>query len=162
MCENYTSIHCKHINKAIKYEHGNKASVCIPRLHYSSLRITAYSDADFANNGDLSPQLGPILLMTDDSHNTLPVSYQPYKSWRVFRSIPSSEVIVFADLFDAAFAIRKKLKFVLRQSKPIHMLTNTKSIFDIVSKWNSHKREANYAWEMCRADKDTKLKKWVI
>ena len=107
MYEKDISKHWKRLNKAVKYVHDHKASIRIPKLDWNSLRITAYSDVAFANSADLSSQLGRIVLLTDDYHNAIPVSYKSYKWRRVARSVLSTEVITFADLFDDALAIRK-------------------------------------------------------
>ena len=50
------------------------------------------------------------------------------------RSVLSAEVIAFADLFDDAFALRSQIEHALGLSVPIHMLTDSKSLFDIISK----------------------------
>ena len=95
------------------------ASICIHKLDCNSLRITAYSDAIFANNADLSSQPGRIVLLTDDNHNAIPASYKSYKSRSVTRSVLSVEVIAFVDLFCDEFVIIKQLEFFLRQPIPI-------------------------------------------
>ena len=46
----------------------------------------------------------------------------------------SAEVIAFADLFDDELANRRKLEFVLRQPILLHILTDSRSVFDIISK----------------------------
>ena len=131
MYEREIAKHCKRSNKAIKYVHDHNASIHIPKLDCNSLRIIAYSDAAFAYNGDLSSQLGRTVLLTDDNHNSIQVSY---KSRQIAPSVVSAGVISFADLFDDELAIRKQLEFVLRQPIPIHILTDSKSLFEIVSK----------------------------
>ena len=72
--------------------------------------------------------------MTDDNHNAIPVSYKSYKSQRVARSVLSAEVIAFVDLFDDALAIRNQSEFILGQPIIVHMLSEYKSLFDIISK----------------------------
>ena len=134
MYEKGISKHCKRLNKAIKYVHDHKASIRILKFSYNSLRITAYSDAAFANNADLSSQLGRIVLLTDDNHNAISVSYKSCKLRRVARSVLYAEAIAFADLFNDELAIRKQLKSVLRHPTPVHILTDSKSMFDIISK----------------------------
>ena len=108
MYERDMSTHCKRLNNAIKYVYDHKASTRIPKLDYISLRITAYSEAAFANISDLSSQLGRIVLLTDDKHNDIPVSYKSYKSRRVAHSVLSAKVITFADIFGDSLAIRKQ------------------------------------------------------
>ena len=114
--------------------HGHEASIRVPKLDCNSLRITGYNDAAFANNVDSSSQLGRIALLTDDNHNSIAVSYKSCKPRRVTRSVLSAEVIAFADLFDGVFAIRKQLKLVLRQPILVYILTDSKSLLDIMSK----------------------------
>ncbi len=46
----------------------------------------------------------------------------------------SAEVIAFADLFDDAFALRSQIKLALERPVPMHLLTDSKSLFDIISK----------------------------
>ena len=100
--EKYISKHCKRLNRAIKYVHDRQVTIRILKLDSNSLRITAYSDAAFVNNADLSSQHGRIFHLTDDNHNAIPVSNKSYRSRRVARFVLSAEVIAFADLFDDA------------------------------------------------------------
>ena len=45
-------------------------------------------------------------------------------------------MIAFADILIGAHAIHKQLKFVLRQPKPVHIITDSKNMFEIISKEN--------------------------
>ena len=66
--------HCKLLNKEIEYVYDYKASIRIPKLDYSSLRLTVHSDAVFSNNVDLSSQLGLIILLSVNNHNAIQIS----------------------------------------------------------------------------------------
>ena len=126
--------HLRRLNAAIRYAHSNPAHLKFPKLDYSSLHIIGYSDAAFANNHDLSSQLGRIILLTDKNKAAIPISFKSYKSRRVTRSVLSAEVIAFADLFDEAYALRSQLEQTLNIAVPMHLMTDSKSLFDIISK----------------------------
>ena len=96
--------------------------------------ITAYSDAAFSNNAELSSQLGCIVLLTDDCHNAIPVSYKSYKSRRVIRSVLYAEVNAFADLFHDTLAVCRHLDFITRQSMLLQIRKDYKRMLDIISK----------------------------
>ncbi len=70
----------------------------------------------------------------DDSNSAVPISFKSYKSRRVIRSVLSAEVIAFADLFDEAFSIRSQMEQATSRAVPMHLLTDSKSLFDIISK----------------------------
>ena len=98
--------HVNRLNEAIRYAYVNVAHLKFPKLDRSSLRIFGYNDAAFANNPDLTSQLGRTILLMDNSKSAVPVSFKSYKSRRVTRSVLSTEVIEFGDLFDDAYALR--------------------------------------------------------
>ena len=70
----------------------------------------------------------------DKNNAAIPISFKSYKSKRVTRSVLSAEVIAFADLFDQAFALRSQLEHAMNRSVPLHLMTDSKSLFDIISK----------------------------
>ena len=72
--------------------------------------------------------------MPDYKPNSITVSYKSYKSRRVARSVLSTEVVTFVDLFDNELVISKNLEFLLRQPILLHILTDPKSLFEIISK----------------------------
>ena len=124
----------KRLNKSIKFANDNLTHMKFPKLDLSTIRIVGYSDAAFASNSDLSSQLGRIVLLIDGSGAAAIVSFKSYKSRRVTRSVLSAEVIAFADLFDDAFTIRKQLEHALQRSVHMHLLTDSKCLFDIIGK----------------------------
>ena len=150
--------HCKRLNRGIKYVHDHKASIRIRKLDYNSLMIIAYSDAAFANYAELSSELVRIVLLTDDNHNAIPVSYKSCKSRSVARSVLLVKVIAFADLFDDALAIHKQLEFVLRQPIPVHILTDSKGMLDLYRKEVARARNGSCLIYM-QLDKHVKPKK---
>jgi hypothetical protein len=82
-------------------------------LDINTLRIVAYSDASFANNADLSSQLGFVIFLSDACRKCNVINYRSYKSRRVTRSVLNVEILVFANAFDCAYTLRKDIEKML-------------------------------------------------
>ena len=61
--------------------------IILPLLDLSSLYIVGYADASFANNRDLSSQLGYVVLLKDKNNRAAIVNYGSWKCRRVTRSV---------------------------------------------------------------------------
>ena len=121
-------------NRAVRYAHNNPSKIMFPKLEAKSLRIVGYSDAGYSSNNDLSSQLGRIVLLMDESGAAAPIIFKSYKSRRISRSVLSAEANAFADLYDDAYALRSQLEHALSRAVPVHLLTDSKSLFDVISK----------------------------
>ena len=128
------SAYLKRLNIAIRYANNNAAHLQFPKLCLTSIRIVAYSDVAFAKNFDLTSQLGRIILLIDGSGKAVPISFKSYKSRRVTCSVLSAEVIACADKFDDAYALPSQIEQTLRRGVPMQLLSDSKSLFDIISK----------------------------
>jgi hypothetical protein len=106
-------------------------------LNTNTLRIVAYSDASFANNADLSSQLGFVIFLSDASRKCNVINYRSYKSRRVTRSVLVGEILAFADAFDCAYTLRKDIEQMLGRKVPLSLLTDSKSLFDIITNSSS-------------------------
>ena len=124
----------RRLNKATKYATDNQVAIKIPRLDKDSIRVVGFSDASFANNYDLSTQLGHICLLVDKHANAVPIDFKSYKSRRVVRSAMAGEVIAFSDLFDRAATLAAEIGDILGRKIPVQLLTDSKSLFDVISK----------------------------
>lgn len=124
----------RRLNKAVKYAVDNRIYLRIPKLDLQTLRVVGYSDASFANNHDLSTQLGVLCFLADDKGNSVPIHFKSYKSKRVVRSAMAGEVIAFSDLFDVAAALASELGVLYDRNIPVQLLTDSKSLFDVISK----------------------------
>ena len=122
------------LNKAVAFAVDNRVSLRIPKLDKSTLRVTGYSDASFANNADLSTQLDHICFLRDDTGALIPIFFKSYKAKRVTRSAMAGEVIAFSDLFDVAAVLSAELEVLLGTKVPVQLLTDRKSLFDVISK----------------------------
>jgi Reverse transcriptase (RNA-dependent DNA polymerase) len=123
----------RQLNKA-RARVSDGTGIAHPRLDRRTLSLSAYADASFATNVDKSSQLGFALFLTDGSGNCNLIRYRSYKARRVTRSILGGEVHAFADAFDEAFVLRHDLELMLGQKVPLKMYTDSKSLFDVVTR----------------------------
>ncbi len=124
----------KRLNGVERYAQKNVGYLKFPCLEQANVRIVGYSDAAFANNHDLTSQLCRVILLMDKIDNAIPVSFKSYKSRRVTRSVLSAEAIAFADMVDDALASQSQMEQALERTPLMHLLTDSKSLFDITSK----------------------------
>ena len=107
------------------------------QLDAESLHLRVYSDSSFANNDDLTSQLGYVVLLCDKNDNGNVVSFSSHKSRRIVRSVLGGEVYAFADAFDVGYIIKRDLEIMLDRSIRLQMFTDSKSLFDIITKCGS-------------------------
>ena len=103
-------------------------------MEEQSLHIRVYVDSSFANNDDLTSQLGFVILLADDENNVHFIDFGSKKSTRVVRSIMAGEMYAFVLGFDRAFIIKHDFQEMLGKSIPITMLTDSKQVFDSMTK----------------------------
>lgn len=103
------------------------------KLDLQTLHIKVYSDAAFANNTDLSSQLGFIILLCDKHNNCNVINFSSHKSRRIVRSVLGGKVYAFADSFDASYTIKRDLEAMLNRPVRLKMFTDSKSLFDIIT-----------------------------
>lgn len=121
----------KIIKPIIKHE---KRLLLQRRLKLQGLHIQTYTNGSFADNDDLSSQLGYIALLCDKTGSARILHYSSYKCRRVGRSFLRGEVMVFADGIDFGLAIKLHVKRITRWNLPFEMYTNSNSRFDVITK----------------------------
>lgn len=122
----------KHLNRSVRYAITHRALLTIPKLNVSSICIIGFSDAPFANNRDLSIQLGYISLLVDKNCNSVPIILKSYKSRRITRSAMAGEVTAFEDMSDAAVTLSKEVSRLLYRSVALQLLSGSQSLFDVI------------------------------
>ena len=128
------------LNRAIQFSIDNRVSLKIPKLYLDSLRVVGVSDPSFANNFDLSSQLGHITFLCDKHDHAVPVHFKSYKSGRVTRSPMAGEVIDFSDIFDHCITLAEELRHLFNRKIPLQLFTDSHCLFDVISKGSPHLR----------------------
>jgi Reverse transcriptase (RNA-dependent DNA polymerase) len=105
-----------------------------PKLDRRTLRICVFSDASFANNEDMSSQMGYIVFLIDGENRCATMSFKSVKCKRVTRSVLAAEAIAFAEGFDQGYALKLDLQEALGMHVPLTILTDSKTLFDVITK----------------------------
>ncbi|KAA8494667.1 Retrovirus-related Pol polyprotein from transposon TNT 1-94 [Porphyridium purpureum] len=124
----------KRVKKAMRHWDG---SVLIRGLRGEdttdrALRIEVFADAAFANNQDLSSQLGYIVCVVNDNGHAVPLLWGSKKARRITRSVLGAEILALAEGFDAGIFIQTTLRSI-GMDLPLGLVTDSRSIFDAIS-----------------------------
>lgn len=110
------------------------------KLERKSLRILAFVDASFANNNDLTSQIGYIIVLADASGKANVVHWQSIKCKRVTRSVLASELYALVLGFDLSATLKSTTDQILPGSPqgmkaiPLSICTDSLSLYDCLTK----------------------------
>lgn len=103
-------------------------------LDRKTLNIRTYTDGSFDSNDDHSSQLGYVVLLWDTQDSFHILDYESRKCKRIVTSIMAAETYDFGERFDYAYKIKHKLEKNYRQNIPVTILTDSKQMFDVITK----------------------------
>jgi hypothetical protein len=103
-------------------------------LEKESLRLLVFIDVSFANNRDLSSQIGYILVLADVKGRVNILHWSLVKCKRVTRSVLASKLYLIAHRFDIGASVKSTIKKALKLNLPLIMYTDSKSLYDCLVK----------------------------
>ena len=127
----------KALNKRLQWQLDNpERGLRFVKLDVRTLRLITFVDASFANNKDLSSQLGYVIVLADEANNANILHWSSTKCKRITRSVLGSETYALANGFDAAAAIKSTLTQLLHLTEPLPLVvcTDSKSLYDCLVK----------------------------
>lgn len=156
----------KALNKRLEWQIENsKRGLTFVKLDSTSLQLIAFTDASFANNKDLSSQIGYVLVLTDATNKANIVHWSSAKCKRVTRSVLASELYGMAHGFDVAVAVKGTVDKILQISLPLILATDSKSLYDCLVRLGTTQEKRLMVDVMClRQDYERRLIseiKWI-
>jgi hypothetical protein len=125
----------KLLNKRIQWQIENSTrGLSFVKLDTKTLRLLVFTDSSFANNKDLSSQIGYVLVLADLSNKANIVHWSSVKCKRITRSVLASELYAMAHGFDIGAAIKATVELQLNISLPLILCTDSKSIYECLVK----------------------------
>jgi hypothetical protein len=123
------------LNKRIQWQLENAArGLCFVKLEKESLQLMVFTDASFANNKDLSSQIGYILVLADGSGRANILHWSSTKCKRVTRSVLASELYGMAHGFDMGASVKSTIDKALQINLPLVVCTDSKSVYECLVK----------------------------
>ena len=136
-----------YLNKVLKWQqqHATRGLTFI-RLLPEELKLMVFVDASFANNKDLSSQIGFVIVMATETReeNTIQIQgniihWSSTKCKRITRSVLASELYAMVAGFDMGSAISSTVKGILlaienHADMPLIICTDSYSLYDCMIK----------------------------
>jgi hypothetical protein len=123
------------LNDAMKYlRQTSEVYLRYPKLDSQTIRMVVYTDGSMANNGDLSPQVGYITVLSDASGRCCVLAFSSHKSGRIVRSSLAAETLAMSDGYDQAYTMRHDIHNMMGFDIALLILTDSKSLFDVITR----------------------------
>jgi len=132
----------KFLNKRLQWQLENQErGLRFVKLDISNLQLLVFTDASFANNKDLSSQIGYVIVLADSKKANI-LHWSSIKCKRVTRSVLASELYAMAHGYDISVAIKSTLDLILQHHRignggtdvgiPLVLCTDSKSLYDCI------------------------------
>jgi hypothetical protein len=121
----------KSLNKRLSWQIENTdRGLKFVKLDAKTLQLIIFTDASFANNKDLSSQIGYVIVLADATKKANIIHWSSVKCKRVTRSVLASELYGITHGFDIGVAIKSTVDKVLQVNLPLVLCTDSKSLYD--------------------------------
>jgi hypothetical protein len=121
----------KSLNKRLSWQIRNvDRGLKFVKLNVNTLQFLVFTDASFANNKDLSLQIGYVIVLADATKKANIVHWSLVKCKRVTWSVLASELYSMAHGFDIGAAIKSTVDKILQVNLPLILCTDSKSLYD--------------------------------
>ena len=142
----------KLLNKRLKWQIENKKKgIRFIPIKLKAAKLFVFVDGSFANNKDLSSQIGFVIVLANETHcegefkikgNIL--HWSSVKCQRVTRSVLASELYAMVQGVDVAFALHTTLRLITHQlgfeDIPTIICTDSFSLYECMVKLGSTKK----------------------
>lgn len=123
------------LNKRIQWQKENSSKgLKFVKLDHKTLQISVFTDASFANNKDMSSQVGYVIVLADATGKANIIHWSSTKCKRITRSVLASELYAMAYGFDIATALKGTIDQILQTQVPLILYTDSKSLYDCLVK----------------------------
>jgi hypothetical protein len=121
----------KHLNKCLNWQIKNPdRGLKFVKLDINTMQLVVFTDASFANNKDLSLQIGYIIVLADATKKANIVHWSSVKCKRVTRSVLASELYGIVHGFDIGAVIKSTVDKILQVNLLLILCTDSKSLYD--------------------------------
>ena len=121
----------KALNKCLDWQIANpKRGLKFVQLNINTLQLIVFTDASFANNKDLSLQMGYVIILANATKKANVIYWSSVKCKRVIRSVLASELYGMTHGFDISVALKSTIDNILHIDLPLILCTNSKSLYD--------------------------------
>ena len=141
------------LNKRITWQKENvNRGLSYVQLKMTDLKLFAFVDASFANNKDMSSQIGYVIVLGNETTNKTGftirgniIHWSSTKCKRITRSVLASEIYAMAHGVDIAIAIRSTLNVIMDRLSlphvPIVVCTDSLSLYECLVKLGTTKEK---------------------
>jgi hypothetical protein len=140
----------KALNKRLQWQIDNQTrGLRFVQQNLETLKLYVFTDASFANNQDLSSQMGFLIALVDAEGNANIVHWQSVKCKRVTRSVLASELLALVHGFDMGTVIKATVSKILELDIPLVLCTDSRSLYHCLVKLGTTQEKRLMVDVMC-------------